>query len=182
MLARGYDPPPLPFRRESIMRVPQLFLTAALAAAPLTAQSVQDVGLTMDGGILTVIYGQSCGPFACTPWIAGPVAPGQPRAVVVYGAPGQVYVLAIDLFSSQPCLPIPGLGNALILSPVPITLAVGVTGPGNPTSVCLQGRAAYSLSFPVGAPSGLPFLLQGLAMSASQNVPAFTVALQSSIQ
>jgi len=166
------------------MRASRLFLTAALAAAPLAAQAsnVADVGLTMDGGILTVIYGQSCGPFSCTPWVAGPVAPGQPRIVVVYGAPTQVYVLAIDLFSSQPCLPIPGLGNALILSPQPITLAVGVTGPGNPTSVCLQGRGAYSLSFPLGAPSGLPFQLQALAMSAAQNVPAFTIALQSTIQ
>jgi hypothetical protein len=167
------------------MRVPSLFLTAALAAA-LPAQgsvTVNDVGLTMDGGILTVIYGQSCGPFTCAPFHAGAVAAGQPpRTVVVYGAPAQIYVLAIDLANQAPCIAIPGIRNALILGPQPITLAIGLVGPGSAITPCQQGRAPYLLSFPAGAPSGVQFQLQALAMSPSQNVPAFTIALQAMIQ
>lgn len=167
------------------MRVPSLFLTAAITAA-LPAQGsvlVNDVGLTMDGGMLTVIYGQSCGPFTCTPFVAGPVGVGQPpRSVVVYGRPAQVYVLAIDLANGAPCIPFPGIANALILGVQPITLAIGLLGPGSTITPCQQGRAAYLLSFPAGTPTSVPFQLQGLAMSPSQNVPAFTVALQSSTQ
>jgi len=167
------------------MRVSSLFLTTALAAA-LPAQGsvlVNDVGLTMDGGILTVIYGQGCGPFTCAPFIAGGVGGGQPpRTVVVYGAPSQVYVLAIDVANSAPCIPFPGIGNALILGVQPVTLAIGVLGPGSLIAPCQQGRAGYQLAFPVGAPVGVQFELQALAMSASQNVPAFTIALQATIQ
>lgn len=167
------------------MRVPSLFLTATLAAT-LPAQgsaTVNDVGMTMDGGMLPVIFGQSCGPFTCTPLYAGPVAAGQPgRTVIVYGAPNQPFALAIDLANSAPCMPFPGIANSLILGVQPVTLAFGLIGGGILVGPCNQGRAWYGLSFPVGAPSGVQFELQALAMSASQNVPAFTIALQSSIQ
>ena len=165
------------------MHVPSLFPTAALAALALPAQAsllVDDVGLTMDGGMLTVIYGQNCGPFTCTPFFAGPVAAGQPsRTVIVYGAQLQPFVLAIDLVNPAPCVAIPGLANSLILGLQPITLAVGAIGPGILIGPCSQGRAFYGLAFPAGAPPGVQFQLQALAMSASQNVPAFTIALQS---
>ena len=164
------------------MRVPFLFLTAALAAAPLLAQSVQDVGLTMDGGLLTVIYGQACGPFSCTPRVAGNVAAAQPRVVVVYGAPVQIYVLAIDLANSAPCFAFPGIANSLVLGVQPFTLAIGILGPGGVIGACQQGRAPYSLLFPLGTPSGVQFQLQALAMSPTQNVPAFTIALQATTQ
>ena len=167
------------------MRVPTLFLTAALGVAALPAQgsvTVNDVGLTMDGGMLTVIYGQSCGPFTCTPFFAGPVAVGQPsRSVIVYGAQLQPFVLAIDLVNPAPCLPIPGIANSLILGLQPITLAVGLIGPASFVTPCQQGRAWYGLSFPVGTPTGVSFELQALAFSPSQNVPAFTIALRSQI-
>ena len=167
------------------MRVPSLFLTVALAAA-LPAQGsvlVNDVGLTMDGGMLTVIFGQSCGPFTCTPFFASPVATGQPsRSVIVYGATNQPFALAIDLVNPGPCIAFPGIANSLILGVQPVTLAFGLIGPGILIGPCNQGRAWYGLSFPSAAPSGVQFQLQALAMSAAQNVPAFTIALHSSIQ
>ncbi len=167
------------------MRVPSLFLTAAFAAT-LPAQgsaTVNDVGLTMSGGALPVIFGQSCGPFTCTPLYAGPVAAGQPgRSVIVHGAPNQPFALAIDFANSAPCIPFPGIANALTLGAQPVTIAFGVIGSGTLIGPCNQGRAWCGLSFPVGAPSGVQFELQALAMSASQNVPAFSSALQSSIQ
>lgn len=165
------------------MRVPATFLTAALATIALPAQGsvlVNDVGLTMDGGMLTVIYGQSCGPFTCTPFFAGPVAAGQPsRTVIVYGAPAQVFALAIDLVNPAPCIAIPGIANSLILGVQPVTLAVGLIGGGILIGPCNQGRALYGLGFPAGTPPGVAFQLQAIAMSAAQNVPAFTIALQS---
>ncbi|MBM4059811.1 MAG: hypothetical protein FJ265_01770 [Planctomycetes bacterium] len=167
------------------MRIPSTWLAAALAALPLAAQggttAVQDVGLTLDGGMLTVIYGRDCGPFTCQPMFAGPVGIGQQRIVSVYGAPSQVYVLAFSLASlTQPCILVPGIGNALILGH-PIVVAIGVTSPAMPGSTCQQGRANYPFTFPPTAPPGMPFEIQGLAISPSLGVPAFTIALRSQI-
>lgn len=161
-------------------------LFAAVCAAPVAAQagsvSVHDVGLTLDGGMLTVIYGQSCGPFSCLPFQAGPVGRGQLRIATVHGAPQQLFVLAVSLASiGMPCQPFPGFGNALILGQ-PHTLAIGVLGAPAAGTVCLQGRADYPLLLPPNAPVGVPFELQALAWSASRQQPAFTIALRATIQ
>lgn len=162
-----------------------LLLSTAIAA-PVAAQAgslaVHDVGLTLDGGMLTVIYGQSCGPFSCQPFQAGPVGRGQLRIATVHGAPQQLYVLAVSLASiAMPCQLFPGVGNALVLGQ-PNTLAIGVLGPSVPGTVCLQGRADYPLLLPPQAPVGVPFELQALAWSASHQQPAFTIALSATIQ
>lgn len=155
------------------------FLSATLlTVTPLAAQlvSVNDVGLTMDGGILPVIYGQSCGPFTCTPFQAGPVGAGLPYNISVHGAPGQAFVLAIDLVPF-PCIAFPGIGNALLVAQ-PVTLALGIAV-ANPTAACRQGRGVHVLQTPPATPPGIQFLLQGGAFSPSLGIPAFTVALQS---
>ncbi len=149
-----------------------------LAAAALPAQNVADVGLMMDGGILTVIYGQSCGPFTCVPFQAGPTGAGQPYNVYVYGAPQQFFVLAADIDGNQPCIPFPGVGNMLMLTQ-PVTLAFGFIGTAPPTGLCLQGRGQYVLQFPAGTPPGVGYRIQAAAVSGSQSIPAFTVTIRS---
>lgn len=161
------------------MLISRFALAAALLAAPVTAQQVADVGLMMDGGVLTVIYGQSCGPFTCQPFQAGPTGAGQPYNVYIFGAPLQFFALAADFPTGAACLPFPGVGNSLLLLNQPVTLAIGAIGAGSFTSVCQQGRATYQLTFPLGTPPGVQFLLQGVAISATQNIPAFTVAIAS---
>ena len=84
------------------MQLHELALAAALAAAPLQAQHVTDVGLMMDGGMLTVIYGQKCGPFSCQPFQAGTTATNQPYQVYVYGAPLQFFPLPVSVTSTPP--------------------------------------------------------------------------------
>ncbi|MFO1078240.1 MAG: hypothetical protein U1E73_11020 [Planctomycetota bacterium] len=157
---------------------PVSFAFAAALVLPAPAQTVGDVGLTMGGGILPVIYGQRCGAFTCQPFLAGSVGPAQPYDVTVFGAPQQVCALAAGRPSAVPCLGYQGLANMLVLTNQPITLAIGVTGTGNPIGVCNQGRAVYWLQLPGGTPSGVAFLLQAVAMSAGQGVPAFTIALR----
>ncbi|MCA8974415.1 MAG: hypothetical protein KDC98_06820 [Planctomycetes bacterium] len=161
------------------MQLHRFVLAAALSAPALLAQTAADVGLTMSGGVLTVIYGQNCGTFTCQPFVAGTTAAGQPYDVSVWGAPNQPFVLAADLPTGAPCIQIAGVANSLLLQNQPITLATGMIGSGSAIGVCNQGRARYALQFPAGTPVGVQYLLQGVAMSASLRMPAFTVAITS---
>ncbi|MCA8966078.1 MAG: hypothetical protein H6838_06250 [Planctomycetes bacterium] len=159
------------------MRTAHVLAAALSCAALIPAQTASNVGLTMDGGTLTVLYGQSCGAFTCQPFVAGPVGVGNAHRVYVYGAIQQPYVLAIGLTNTAPCIPIPGLANSLILLG-PVTLQVGLTAAPVLTSACPQARDQYVLQFPVGTPIGVGFQLQALATSATQG-PAFTIAIES---
>ena len=159
------------------MRITRLLAAALLVAATVPAQTASNVGLTMDGGMLTVLYGQSCGAFTCQPFQAGPVGVGNSHQVHVYGAIQQPYVLAIGLTNTAPCITIPGFANSLVLLG-PVTLQVGLTSAPVLTSVCPQARASYTLTFPNGTPIGVGFQLQALATSATQG-PAFTISIES---
>jgi hypothetical protein len=135
----------------------------ALALAPIAAAQATDVGLTMDGGMLTVIYGQSCGPVPCTPFQAGPIGIGQPRNLIHYGAPQTLYAIAVGL--PMPCVAIPGIDNALQLNG-PIILDSGITtSPPFVPLPCNQGVANYSLIVPPVAPIGLQFHIQSIGVS-----------------
>ncbi|MCA8948827.1 MAG: hypothetical protein KDE27_04950 [Planctomycetes bacterium] len=163
------------------MRTPRIVLAAALAAsaAALPAQTATDVGLRLGGGVLTVIYGQDCGPFSCTPVQAGPAAAGQPYNAYVYGAVQQPFALAIDLDTNAPCIAIPGIANSLLLVNQPVTLAFGLTQGPSLSASCIVGRGSYVLQFPNGTPAGVTFLLQAVAVSRALNQPAFTIAIRS---
>lgn len=154
-------------------------LAVALLMAQLGAQTATDVGLRFGGTGLSQFWGQTCGPFTCAPIQAGPTVVGQQYNVFVSGAPQQIYILAADLPSGLPCVPFPGIANSLIMLQQPITLAIGVTATGGLTTACYQGRGLYVLQFPTGTPTGVAYLLQGMAISYSQNIPAFTVAITS---
>jgi hypothetical protein len=135
----------------------------ALLVAPYAAAQATDVGLTMDGGLLTVIYGQSCGPVPCTPFTAGPIGIGQPRNLIHFGAPQSLYAIAVGL--PTPCVVIPGFDNALQLNG-PIILDSGITtSPPFVPLPCNQGIANFSLVLPPNAPIGLQFHIQSLGVS-----------------
>jgi hypothetical protein len=137
----------------------------ALTLAPFAAAQATDVGLTMDGGVLTVIYGQDCGPVPCTPFVAGPIGIGQPRNLIHYGAPQTLYAIAVGL--PVPCVPIPGFDNALQLWD-PIILDFGITtSPPFVPLPCPQGIANFQLVVPPSAPLGLTFHIQSLGVSNS---------------
>jgi len=165
-----------------------LIAVCSLATAQTNTTSVNDVGLTMDGGVLTVIFGQACGPFSCRPFPAGQVTPTttntRARTVTVHGAPNSVYVLGVSQAPlATPCTTVPGIGNALILGQPITLLAFGVTSAGPlSTTACRQGQGRFVLNVPSTVPSGFTFLLQALAMSATTGGPAFTVALQGSVR
>lgn len=136
----------------------------ALATAAAHAQAT-DVGLTMDGGLLTVLYGQICGPVACTPFVGGAVGAGQSRSLVHYGAPQSLYAIAIGL--PMPCVAIPGIDNVALLNN-PVFLDAGVTSapPFVPTP-CQQGVPSAGLTIPANAPLGFVFRVQSFGVSNS---------------
>ncbi len=157
-------------------------LLACTLLASLGAQTgpYDDLGLTMDGGVLTVIYGQVCGPVACASLPAGTVSGGESRSLVVYGAPVTPFVVALGL--PQPCAAIPGFGNGLLLGAPVITLAVGTTSapPFVPTP-CNQGVAIVSLPVPRGTPAGITFRVQSLGIGQS-GLPGFGPTLEARTQ
>lgn len=152
---------------------------SAVAAATACAQSVNDVGLTMDGGILTVIYGQMCGATSCTPFPAGSVHFHDTRTVTHYGAVNSPYIVAIGF--PGPCLPFPGIGNNLLLLPPPLTLFVGVAVQPVLTGACRQAGARNTLTTPPSGPIGLVFRLQSLGVG-NAGLPAFGPALEATLQ
>jgi hypothetical protein len=154
-----------------------LSLATAVALAPVCAQTTE-VGLTMDGGLLTVLYGQDCGPVTCAPFLAGPVGQGQTRSLTIYGAPQTLYVIAIGFPGT--CTPVPGFDNVLLLAN-PVVLDFGVTSspPFVPTP-CQQGVVSYGLTIPSPAPVGVVFRLQGLGVGLG-GAFAFGPAIETSI-
>ena len=156
-------------------------LAGSMAAGNATAQlSFNEIGLTMDGGVLTVIYGQVCGPVTCQPFPGGGIGPGQTRNLTHYGNPVSLYIFAIGLPGQ--CVAVPGWGNVLLLDN-PITIldfGVTTTPPFVPTG-CNQGMGFTQLSIPVGAPLGFQFRLQSLGVS-NTGVLAFGPAIEATIQ
>jgi hypothetical protein len=168
-----------------------MLLALLVCAAPLPSQirNVHDVGLTMDGGALTVIFGQACGAFTCAPFPAGPLTPTaantRTRTVTVHGAPSSIYVLGLSQAPlATPCVVVPGIDNALMLGTPATILAFGVTSAGGPSTsaACRQGQGRFTLTVPGTVPPGSTFLLQALTMSASTGGPAFTVGLRATIR
>jgi hypothetical protein len=158
------------------------------AAAQITAAGVHDVGLVMTTPTVlasTQAVGQACGPFTCTPFSApSPAATpaSSTRTVRIFGDANSLWVLMMSTTppASTPCLPIPGIGNALILGQPIVVVGFGVTGPllPNPTAACQQGVGTFQLTLPTPAPNILPFYLQALTMSHATGGPAFTVAVR----
>jgi len=152
---------------------------ATLCAAAISAQStrVADVGLTLDGGALTVTFGQACGPVPCKPLLAGPIGRGQLRELVHYGAPLTPFAIAIG--TPKPiCVTVPGIANGLLLGLPPMVIAFGVTGAQLSDLTCTQGMAQMPLKLPGAVPLGFVFHVQSIGLSHSTGQPAFSPALE----
>src|SRR5688500_16721928 len=146
--------------------VPVFLAALAAFASPAMAQlqSVGDVGLYLDGGNVTVLYGQECGPFRCTPFPGSNVAGGEVRSVFVFGAQSAPFAVAIG-FPFPVCIPFPGVGNALLLDPAAIaTIGIGTIGFAPPFAPCQQGAGLAQLAVPTGVPAGIAFRLQALTI------------------
>lgn len=147
----------------------------AMLAANAAAQ-VPDIGLTMDGGVLTVIYGQVCGPVSCTPLTGGNVGAGQSRSLIHYSEPASLYAIAIGF--PGPCLSIPGFDNPLLLQN-PLILGFGLTSaPPFVPLPCQQGIASESFTLPNTTPPGIVFRVQSLGVSPSTGMFAFSAAIE----
>lgn len=152
---------------------------ATLFATAIPAQSPQvvDVGLTLDGGMPTVIYGQSCGPVPCKPLLAGSIGRGQVRKLVHYGAPLTPFAIAIGT-PKKICVTLPGIANGLLLGLPPVAIAFGFTSAQVPGLPCNQGTAPVPLTLPAVVPLGLLFHVQSIGISHSTGLPAFSPALE----
>jgi hypothetical protein len=155
------------------MRLRSAFALCTLSAA-VPAQ-VQDVGLTLDGGMLTVLYGQICGPVGCATFPGATIAFGETRTVAHYAALNSPFVLAIGL--PTPCWQVPGIANDALLGAPIITLAVGSASQPILTGACNQAGARVRLSMPPAGPSGVTFVLQSLGVSNSGAI-AFGPAIE----
>jgi hypothetical protein len=151
----------------------------------LSAQStVQDVGLTLTPGVLTVIYGQVCGTFSCTPDAASSLMAGSANELGVWAAGNAPFIVGISVAATPtPCVPLPGLANSLLLDPPTLVLlAVGVIPPSVPMPFgCQVARQNVPFAIPAGAPSGLSFRLQAVGTSPSSGVLAFSGAIDATV-
>ena len=163
-----------PLVRNTMKHTLLTFSLAAAMTAVATAQS-QDVGMTMDGGLLTVIYGQACGAVGCTPLTGGNIAGGEARNLLLFGAPQTFYALGIG--NPAACVAIPGIDNTLLLQDITV-LDVGLqSAPPFVPLPCQQGTAGYTLTMPNVVPAGIVFRLQLIGVS-SGGALAFGPALE----
>jgi hypothetical protein len=157
------------------------FLLGAVLAAPALAQTADDVGLTLDGGMLTVIFGQDCGPVGCAPLFGGNVGIQQSRVLTHYGQAQSLYFIVLGLPGS--CLQVPGIDNALLLTDPVIILGAGLTSspPFVPLPCPNQGIAQETIFLPPGLPPGLVFRAQSLGLSTSTGNLAFSPAIECTV-
>lgn len=160
------------------MRSALLLTFAATALTQFATAQTTDVGLTMDGGMLTVIFGQDCGPVGCQPFPGGSVGRGQTRSLTVWAAPATPYLILVGL--PGPCLPIPGIDNPLLLSTFDLTILGFTSAPPFVPTPCQQGTASEPLTIPLTVPPGLVFRAQVLGFG-SGNVLALGPAIEATV-
>jgi hypothetical protein len=140
-----------------------------LLAGPLTAQ-LAGPGLTWIGAVSgsTGSYLPSCSNLPITG------VRGETVTLRVWGdvrAPFGLFAAG----SGTQCLPIPGLGNALVLDFPLLTLDFGVLTQVTPCLSCPPGFEDRGFVIPAAVPPGTTVAFQAASLGASQ--PAFTVAI-----
>lgn len=153
--------------------VPACVLSLCLAAAALAQQP--GPGLTWAG-----TSGGSTGSFV-PQCLALPVAAvrGETVTLRVWGDPNSVFVLAAASSATQ-CLPLPGLGNGLVLDLPVFTVAVGTLTQTTPCLSCPPGLEPLTFALPAFLPPGTTVAFQAVAMGA--NMPACTTAIAATVR
>ena len=105
--------------------------------------------------------------------------PGATVTVQVWGDFQAPFGLFASL-SQGPCLPIPGFGGGLLLSPPIFPVASGVLTQLSPCLSCPQAFAELFAQIPPTAPAGTQFSLQ--AVSIGFGAPALTAAIEATVQ
>jgi hypothetical protein len=163
-------------------RAPSLtFLLAALAAtAAAPAQIALDrFGFQVIGQNGTA--GEFCWVVDCTPRPLGVVA-GETLTLRV-NAPFQQFFAIGGALGTVPCVPIPGIANALLLDPSSLViLASGVVAQPSPILSCWGGYQLVSMPLPNGLPLGFSFAAQAIADLTPTTGLAFSVAVLATVQ
>jgi len=169
------------------------WLTSLAAVSGQDAATiVSDTGLTITGATPGLVFGSTCRVTGqCIPFAVGGIARGTSRIATVFGAPNQVFALAIAPLP-QICIAYPFQPGFLTANffnlQQPFVIAFGVTGPLVPGLSCPGwtgpvgiGSATYTLNVPSQVPAGLQFLMQGLVASSLTWMPGFTPTLQATL-
>ncbi len=153
-------------------------LAACLFTTCLTVTAVAQTsgpGLTWEGTL-----GGSAGSFVPT-CISLPVVALQGENVTLrtWGDPNALFLLGASL-STMPCLPIPGIGNGLLLGAPVFLVAAGTLTQLTPCLSCPQGFEPFSFTVPTLLPVGTALSFQ--ALSFGNNIPSLTVAITATVQ
>jgi hypothetical protein len=155
-------------------RLDACILTLALLCAPITAQ-VAGPGLTWAGS-----SSGNTGSHvpACTNLPIGAVR-GESVSLGVWGDRQAPFALFVAPMAPL-CLPIPGIGNALMLGPTPLVLvAAGTFSQQSPCRACPPGLQSLLFQVPLAAPLGATLSFQAIGVGGQQ--PAFTVAISARV-
>ena len=149
--------------------IPCLFTTllATTAAAQMPGPGLTWTGASGGGSFLP-----SCTSIAVT------AAAGDSVALNVWGDPGAPFLLFGGASATQ-CLPIPGVGNGLVLDFPIALLASGTLTQLTPCLACPPGYQALPFVVPA-LPPGVSASFQ--AASFGNNVLALTVAITATVQ
>jgi len=165
--------------KESDMRCLLTTITATALLASFAKAQVDDIGLYLHGGLLTVLYGQECGPVGCQPFPGGPIAAGETRTLTHYSAPSSIFAIAVGL--PGPCTPLPGIDNPLLLGSI-VFLDAGITSsPPFVALPCQQGIGQGSLTIPPNTPAGLVIRMQSIGISPSTGGLALGPTIEATI-
>lgn len=104
--------------------------------------------------------------------------PGETVTVTVWGDVAAPFGLFAATSAAQ-CLPVPGLGNALVLDFPIVTVTFGVLTQTTPCLSCPPGLEPLRLPLPVGLPRGAALSLQAASLGNGQ--PSFTVAITGNV-
>ena len=153
-----------------------------LSTAPARAQ----IGLGEVGFQMVTQAGQAgtlCSrTFACTPLPATALR-GERTNLIVRGVRNQPFAVMVGLETQAVCVPIPGIHNALAVTPIFFPFAGSLTQQDT-IRVCPGGIEQMTLTIPPELPAGSGFLLQALAWSylSPSEVPTFTTPIQVRVQ
>ena len=152
-----------------LIRCALLSLLTATAAAQLPGP-----GLTWAGS-----SGGNAGSFlpSCANLPVTAVA-GETVTLRIWGDPQALFAL-FAATSGHQCLPVPGLGNALVLDPPLLTVAFGVLTLFSPCLSCPPAFQELRFTIPPNVPPGSSVSFQAASFGAGN--PSFTVAVTGTV-